>query len=777
MEQLSANQHIVVRAGTLVVLSGLPGSGKSALKRHALNLPQGAWVSTDDIREQMLGTMTDLSEFGEPRLHRYEFANNSVFAIAQTIVRERLAARLTTVVDATAINDAERGGWAQLAKDAGAPFKVLILNTSVEQCLQNNRGRDVPVPEQIILNMMQPPAPTIPESAKQRTRPGKVVPAPTPPQGFMLTSRFDHEVIGHDTLLEFRPNELEHSRYDVVGDVHGLLPELLALLEKAGWVYEGEQLSHPQGRKLLFLGDLVDRGPHSLPVLQLVKRAVAAGVAVALQGNHEKKLLRFYDTALREGIDRWTSFANAQTGMELVSLPQPEREGLADFIRKMPACVTWEADKVAFVHGDIHRFDPMCSPADGMVHGQSGFRSDDSDAKYQARFNAGLNKYTMFRGHIPQTSAQANIFSLERQPFQLGELVLMRLDAYLEEVKAGVSSVEAFSKSIITHQTHFDYAEYSKKFAMFKGLEELVANRLVTRQLDESKLFRVYKYSKETFWNNSWGASPWLLKARGIVLDAGGAIVSHPFDKVFNYGENGTGQDIADDEKVVEVEKLNGFLGLISRHPLKKSELLMHTQGGFGGDFVGYIRHYANQAPTRAGISRFLAKNAVTLMFEVLHPDDPHIVEYPSEMMGLHLIGVRGLNQADLPWTEEAVDAAAAEMGLRRPQWRRTTFGEVRQAVLESQTEGVMVRRDDSSQQTLLKWKSPFYLTTKFLGRMSASKAAHLFKNPKDFKKTVDEEFYPLVDLLVERFTKEQLLAMPEEERVAMVRGLVLEMV
>lgn len=776
MSQPLIAKNLVVRAGTLLVLSGLPGSGKSGLRARALNLPQGAWVSTDELREQLLGTMKDFDELGEAKLHRYEFANNSVFTIAQTIVRERLAARLTTVVDATSLNDAERDTWARLAKDAGAPFMVLILNTPLEQCLLNNRLRESPVPEKVIRTMMQPPAPAVPESVRQRTKPGKVIEL-TPPQGFTLTSRFDHEVVEYDTVLEFRPNELEHTRYDVVGDVHGLLPELLALLEKAGWHYDGTRLSHPQGRKLLFLGDLVDRGPHSLGVLQLVKQAVAGGVAVALMGNHEKKLLRFYDTALRDGIDRWTSFANAQTGMELVSLPQAERESLAEFIRKLPASVTWEADKVAFVHGDIHRFDPLRSPADGMVYGQSGFRSDDSDAKYQARYDAGLNEYTMFRGHIPQTSVQPNIFSLERQPFQLGELVLLRLDAFLHTLKAGSSSIDAFSKSIVTHQTHFNYEEYSKKFAMFKGLEELVTNRLVTRQLDESKMFRVYKYSKETFWNNSWGASPWLLKARGIVLDAGGGIVSHPFDKVFNYGENGTGQHIADEEKVVEVEKLNGFLGLISRNPLKKSELLLHTQGGFGGDFVGYIRQYANQPATRAGICRFLAKNAVTLMFEVLHPDDPHIVEYPAEMMGLHLIGVRGLNQDDQPWTEEAVDAAAAEMGLRRPAWRRTTFGEVRKAVLEAQTEGVMVRKDDHIQQTLLKWKSPFYLTTKFLGRMSASKASHMFKNPQDFKKTVDEEFYPLVDLLVARFTKEQLLAMPEDERVAMVRGLVLELV
>ena len=50
--------------------------------------------------------------------------------------------------------------------------------------------------------------------------------------------------------------------------------------------------AHPEGRKVVFVGDLVDRGPDSPGVLRLVMGMVAAGHALAVPGNHENKLVR-----------------------------------------------------------------------------------------------------------------------------------------------------------------------------------------------------------------------------------------------------------------------------------------------------------------------------------------------------------------------------------------------------------------------------------------------------------------------------------------------------
>ena len=767
-------KNIVIAAGSLAILSGLPGAGKSTLRERAKNLPAGAWVSADDLRDQILGTIRDLGEHGREHVRRYESANNSVFAIMKMVVRERLAAGFATVVDATNLTEADRREWAAIAEQCGAPVKVLIVNTSLEQCLLNNRNRATHVPENTIRNMNQPPEPEIPESVKQRTQPGKVVPI-TMPQGFARTSEYPYELVDAlDTVLEFRPNELEHPHYDVVTDIHGLLNEFLALLAKGGWVHQAGRLSHPQGRKLLVLGDLVDRGPYSLEVLALLMRAVEDGVAIVLKGNHDNKLLKFYDQARQAGVESWGSHSNAETGMKLLALKSDEADRLVNFIRRMPTHVTWERDKIAFVHADVHRFDPMATTAETMMYGDSTKgRRIDSDAEYEKRFALGLNEYLLIRGHIPQTSKQDHVLSLERHAFQKGQLLLLPLDAFVEEIRNGVPAQDALEKTVIVQDSDFDYDTYSKKFDVLRGLEALVSNKLATRQLDDTKLLRVYKYSKATFWNNSWGESDWLIKARGIVLDVAGNIVSHPFDKCFNYGENGTGHDIEDSTEVIEVEKLNGFLGIVSAHPTKRGELLPHTQGGFGGPFVGYINDYLQVPKTRGLISHFLSKNDVTLMFEVLHPEDPHIIFYSPEMMGLHLIGVRGKGLNDQPWTEAQVDEAAAKMGLRRPQWRVTTFGAVRKSIRDLKTEGVMIRLNTPEQPTVLKWKTPYYLTTKFLGRLSDGKIGHMYGNPKDFKKTIDEEFYPIVDKLVETCDRTTFAAMSDDDRVPLVRKLI----
>lgn len=76
---------------------------------------------------------------------------------------------------------------------------------------------------------------------------------------------------------------------DIVGDVHGERDALLSLLAVLGYDSLGH---HPDGRHLVFVGDLVDRGPDSPGVVALVRAMVEAGHAHAVLGNHELNLLR-----------------------------------------------------------------------------------------------------------------------------------------------------------------------------------------------------------------------------------------------------------------------------------------------------------------------------------------------------------------------------------------------------------------------------------------------------------------------------------------------------
>lgn len=95
---------------------------------------------------------------------------------------------------------------------------------------------------------------------------------------------------------------IDSGPFDIIGDIHGCYTELVQLLEKLGYAVlesrpgqsldSGPVYQHPEGRKLLFLGDLVDRGPYIVETLRLVHNLVSELQALCVRGNHDDKLLR-----------------------------------------------------------------------------------------------------------------------------------------------------------------------------------------------------------------------------------------------------------------------------------------------------------------------------------------------------------------------------------------------------------------------------------------------------------------------------------------------------
>jgi len=80
---------------------------------------------------------------------------------------------------------------------------------------------------------------------------------------------------------------------DIIGDVHGQDGKLVALLGKLGYRIKDGAYRHPQGRMALFLGDLIDRGPGQIEVVNIVRRMIDAGSARSIMGNHEWNAIGF----------------------------------------------------------------------------------------------------------------------------------------------------------------------------------------------------------------------------------------------------------------------------------------------------------------------------------------------------------------------------------------------------------------------------------------------------------------------------------------------------
>lgn len=92
--------------------------------------------------------------------------------------------------------------------------------------------------------------------------------------------------------------------YDLIGDVHGCGRTLIRLLEKLGYRVEDGIFRHP-GRKVIFLGDLIDRGPSIRLAVSVAKRMVDAGEAHIVMGNHEVNALAYCHEAPSNSEREW----------------------------------------------------------------------------------------------------------------------------------------------------------------------------------------------------------------------------------------------------------------------------------------------------------------------------------------------------------------------------------------------------------------------------------------------------------------------------------------
>lgn len=123
---------------------------------------------------------------------------------------------------------------------------------------------------------------------------------------------------------------------DIIGDIHGEIDALTELLDRLGYDPEGH---HPEGRRLVFIGDLIDRGPDSYGVLQRVRSFVENARAELILGNHELNLLVddikdgsgwFFDERYEQDRVNYAPFTRA---------PVSERKTIREFLENQPVAL------------------------------------------------------------------------------------------------------------------------------------------------------------------------------------------------------------------------------------------------------------------------------------------------------------------------------------------------------------------------------------------------------------------------------------------------------
>jgi protein phosphatase len=272
----------------LVVLIGATGSGKSSFASKHFKPTE--IVSSDACR----GMVSDDEN--------NQAASADAFALARYITGLRLKNGLVTVIDATNVQEEARKDWIKLAREYHCLPVAIILNMPEKVCAQRNGLR----PDRNF------GAHVIPQHISQLKRSFKKLKYEGFRHIFELRSPEEVDAISGIVRDPLYNNKKEETGpLDIIGDIHGCYDELIQLLTDLNYTNNGETWVHPDGRKAVFAGDLVDRGPKTPDVLKLVMSMTSTGNAYCVPGNHDIKLMRWLSGknvqakhGLQESIDQ-----------------------------------------------------------------------------------------------------------------------------------------------------------------------------------------------------------------------------------------------------------------------------------------------------------------------------------------------------------------------------------------------------------------------------------------------------------------------------------------
>lgn len=274
----------------IVVLVGPSGSGKTTLLRRLI--AEGTLLSTEAVSSDQFRMLIGDDEYvdwrNRPRSEadviyaEYQQVSAKAFEALESLVGMRCRLNKLTWIDATHLYPEDRQRLVGLARKAHVPVIAVVLDIPEQELLARDAGREHPRGRQRVKQQVQ---------QFKRTQRG------VPEDGFdavyVLKQPDDIAFVRGENPLMIDMGQ----GIDIIGDIHGCYDEMLELIEKLGYENrDGDGLfRHPEGRKLVSVGDVTSRGPKSLPSLMFWHKHCAAGLAYMVDSNHGWKIARYLD--------------------------------------------------------------------------------------------------------------------------------------------------------------------------------------------------------------------------------------------------------------------------------------------------------------------------------------------------------------------------------------------------------------------------------------------------------------------------------------------------
>jgi protein phosphatase len=373
---------------SLVVLIGVSGSGKTSFARKHF-LPTEV-LSSDACRALVSDDENDLG------------ATSDAFAVLHFIAAKRLAAGRLTVVDATNVQPEARKPLVALAREYHCLPVAIVLNLPEKLCRERNAQRaDRDFGPHVITRQHTQLRRSLGQLKREGFR-----------HVFVLSSAEEVEAVTVERQPLWCDRQQEHGPFDIIGDVHGCLDELLDLMGELGYLLASEPageggyvVTHPEGRRAIFLGDLADRGPRIPQVLRLAMDMVAQGVALCVPGNHDIKLMR----ALR-GKNVQMTHGLAESMAQLAGEPEAFRAEVASFLDALVSHFVLDGGKLVVAHAGMKQ--EMQGRASGKVrefalYGETTGETDEFGLPVRVDWAADYRGRAMVvYGHRPVVEAE-----------------------------------------------------------------------------------------------------------------------------------------------------------------------------------------------------------------------------------------------------------------------------------------------------------------------------------------------------------------------------------
>lgn len=643
----------------MILLKGAPGSGKTSLIE---NLNLSPYTLGYDMFRELFAVTAPVTDDESTSLVVGAQIERQVVQATHDAVENRLKLGALVVIDATNVTIADQKAWRDMGHKYNydvALYDVQSELTDDELLARNDRRGDQRVAEDIVV-----------KKAQQSRESGVALGV------HKIESELQLRKLG--TVAERDFNLFD--KVVVFGDIHSCADTLKEAIADHG------DLDDPR-IAWIFLGDLFDRGPDALGVFELLAPRVEQDNVFLIEGNHELNLRRVLTNTASKGSYR----DSRATRDQLLAGGYMAADQLAFLNHFVPFIGFTKAQQIFFAsHGGVQVDKvPYSVTAGGKI-----IYDVSNIPDYYFIYGAASRTHTWNRqteyGHDANLLASADVvqFHGHRNGSRSQGPQPMNAVPNVWNLESGVETGGKLSVAVIgeygqTTGYQYDGPPFDRPVVVPDISAIPLSARLASdegiRAKDIGNGITAYNFTRETFQKGQW--NPETTAARGLFL-RDDTVIARGYEKFFNLGEqHGYTKDdvIQHFELPVRIsEKANGFLLIVAA---VDGELVYYTKGGptpfaKAGQQLFERRFDAEKRQKFTGL---LSRTNVSVTFEVVLENDPHLVD----IIGEDLIFLDVINNAiDFTFRPELEQAVQAILNIRRvPSTVVTTRGQLATAI------------------------------------------------------------------------------------------------